>query len=81
MRKTYAYNSIIVGALVGVIVYASTDGSVALALLATIAVSVVGFIIIKAIENVIAKGYEAASDATVKFIQKKLDSKSEEDKK
>ena len=49
MRKTYAYNSIIIGALLGITVGASTK-NVVLGIVVGLAVSVVGFIIIKLIE-------------------------------
>lgn len=62
MRKTYAYNSIIIGALLGITVGASTE-SVVLGIVVGLAVSVVGFIIIKLIENAL---YAAANKATNK---------------
>lgn len=60
-RRTYAFNSIIIGFLLGFLVYA-TSKSIALAILTGIGVSVVGFIIIRLIENAISKGVDKASD-------------------
>lgn len=62
MRKTYAYNSIIFGALLGMLVYVSAD-SIALGIVTCVAVSVVGFIIIRLIENAINKGVDKAVDS------------------
>lgn len=62
MRKTYAYNSIIIGALLGITVGASTK-SVVWGIVVGLAVSVVGFIIIKLVENAL---YAAANKATKK---------------
>ena len=45
MRKTYAYNSIIFGVLLGILVYCTTE-SIALTVLTGIGVSVVGFFLI-----------------------------------
>ncbi|MBR3460132.1 MAG: hypothetical protein IKH21_04970 [Clostridia bacterium] len=77
MRKTYAYNSIIIGFLVGLLVYASTSqkmGSttpILLGILAWIAVSIVGFIIIRAIEKAIGAGIDKAADAAAKAYQER----------
>ncbi len=61
MRKTYAYNSIIFGFLLGLLVGVTTE-SVILGILAGLGVSVVGFIVIRLIENAIHKGVEKAAD-------------------
>lgn len=61
MRRTYAYNSITIGFLVGMLVYASTNSG-GLAALACAAVSVVGFIVIRLIENAISRGVDKAAD-------------------
>ena len=61
MRKTYAYNSIIFGVLLGILVYATTE-SIALTILTGLGVSVVGFFIIRMIENAIHKGVHKAAD-------------------
>lgn len=61
MRKTYAYNSIIIGFLVGLLVGASSD-SVVLAVLAGLGVAIVGFIVIRVIENAIDAGVNKAAD-------------------
>ena len=74
MRKTYAYNSIIIGVLLGLLVYVSTE-NVILAVAACLAASVVGFIIIRLIENVLYKGVDKAADAVSKAWQKHKDNK------
>lgn len=61
MRKTYAYNSIIFGFLLGLLVGVTSE-SVILGILAGLGVSVVGFIVIRLIENAIHKGVEKAAD-------------------
>lgn len=61
MRRTYAYNSIIIGFLLGILVYA-TSKSVVLGIVTGLGVSVVGFIIIRAIEKAIDKGVDKASE-------------------
>ena len=65
MRKTYAYNSIIIGVLVGLLAWASTE-SVVLGVLACVGVSIVGFVIIRLIEQAVSKGVDAAADAASK---------------
>ena len=65
MRKTYAYNSIIFGVLLAILVAAKTDNMVA-AVLTGIAVTVVGFIAIRFLENMLYKGASKATDAAVK---------------
>lgn len=69
MRKTYAYNSIIVGVLVGLLIWVSAENLV-LGIIACVAISVVGFIIIRAIENAISKGIDKAADAAAKAYRK-----------
>lgn len=61
MRKTYAYNSILIGFLVGLLVGVSSD-SVVLAVLAGLGVAIVGFIVIRVIENAINAGVDKAAD-------------------
>ena len=61
MRKTYAYNSIIIGFLVGLLVGVSSDSAV-LAVLAGLGVAIVGFIVIRVIENAINAGVDKAAD-------------------
>ena len=55
MRKTWAHNGIFVGILIGILVYAWTS-SIILCLLAAVAVSVVCFKLIRALENALYKG-------------------------
>lgn len=68
MRKTYAYNSIILGVLAGIGAWAASE-SVVLGILALLGVSVIGFIIIRGIEKLIGKGVDAAADAAAKAYQ------------
>lgn len=68
MRKTYAFNGIIIGVLFGILVWAKTNSSVA-GIGVAIAVSVVAFLIIKGIENAISAGVDKASEA----ITRKMD--------
>ena len=77
MRKTYAYNSIIIGVLVGILAWASTESAV-LGIVACIGVSIVGFVLIRLIEKAIGKGVDAAVDAATKAYQKRKEQKEEE---
>lgn len=76
MRKTYAYNSIIIGVLVALLVYVSTE-SVALGILTLLGVSVVGFIVIRLIENAIGAGVNKAADAASKAWQNRKQNKNQ----
>ena len=67
-RKTYAYNSIIIGILVGILAYVSTE-NIVLGILALLGVSIVGFVVIKLLENALYKGADMAADAAAKAIQ------------
>lgn len=69
MRKTYAYNSVIIGALLGLLVGAATE-NVVLGILACVGVSIVGFVIIRLIERAISKGIDAAVDAAAEAYRK-----------
>ena len=69
MGKTYAYNSIIIGVLVGILVYVSTQ-KIVLGILALLAVSIVGFVLIRVIEKAIGKGVDAAADAAQRAYEK-----------
>ena len=73
MRKTYAYNSIIIGVLLGMLV--GIKAGTVLGIIVGIAVSVVGFFIIRAIENVLYKGADAAEKAIKTAIKNKKDEK------
>lgn len=77
MRKTYAYNSIIIGALVGLLAYVSTE-SILLGILALVGVSVVGFILIRLLEKAIGKGVDTAVDAASNAIQKRREQKNQQ---
>ena len=61
MRKTYAYNSILVGFMLGLLVGVTTQ-SVVLGILAGLAVSIVGFVVIRLIENAIGRGVDKAAE-------------------
>lgn len=75
MRKTYAYNSIVFGVLLGLLV-GSKAGSV-LGIIAGIIVTVVGFFIIQAFENVLDKGFDATEKAIKTIIKNKKDEKAQ----
>ena len=68
-RYTYAYNSFIFGFLFGFLGYAKWGA--AAGIIIGIVVTVAGFFIIKAIENVLYKGGEAASQAIKTAIDNK----------
>ena len=72
MRRTYAPNSIVIGVLLGMLVYFKFD-SMILGILAAIAISVVGWLAIRAIERAVAKGVDKASEAIInKYEDKKF---------
>lgn len=60
-RKTYAYNSIIIGVLIGILVYVSAESAV-LGILAGLGVAVAGFIVIRLLENAVDKGVNKAAE-------------------
>ena len=62
MKKTYAYNGIVLGILAGFCVGALTD-SIALAIIAGVAGLVLFFFLIRTIEKAIDKGVDAAAGA------------------
>ena len=61
MRKTYAYNSITIGILLGILVWISANSAI-LGILTGLAVSVVGFFIIRMLENAVNKGVDKVSE-------------------
>ena len=61
MKKTYAPNSIIIGVLIGLLVWVTVNP--VLGVVAGIGVSVVGWIVIRMLENLIDKGVNAAETA------------------
>ncbi|MBR4428281.1 MAG: hypothetical protein IKS78_02900 [Clostridia bacterium] len=69
MRKTYSYSSVVIGVLVGLLVYASSENTV-LAILAAVGVSVVGFILIRMLEKVLYKAADKAADKAAGAIRK-----------
>ena len=60
MRKTYAYNSVIIGSLLGILIWAETE-SIVLGVLAAIAVTIIGFIVIRLLENILSAGADKAA--------------------
>jgi threonine/homoserine/homoserine lactone efflux protein len=68
MRKTSAYNSLIIGAMIGMLVWVSTNSAV-LGILAWVGISLVGFVAIRALEKATYKGADAAADAIKKAYQ------------
>ena len=79
MKKTYAYNSVIIGVVLGILVWATTENMV-LGILACFAVSVVGFIAIRFLENLVSKGAEKAYDTAKKAYKKHQNNQNEGDK-
>ena len=61
MRRTYAYKSIIIGFLVGLLIAVSSE-NIVLAVVVGLAISVVGFIVIRFLENALSKGIDKAVD-------------------
>ncbi len=74
MRRTYSYSSIIIGVLVALLVYASTN-NIALTILALVGVSVVGFILIRFLEKLLYKAADKGVDAVQKAIQNRKNNK------
>lgn len=69
MRKTYAPNAIIIGILIGLLVALKVN--MVLGVIAGLAVSILGWVLIRAFENALYRAGDAAEDA----IRKKLDEK------
>ena len=69
MRKTYAYNSVIIGSLLGILIWAETE-SIVLGVLAAIAVTIIGFIVIRLLENILSAGADKAADAVGDAVRK-----------
>ncbi len=61
MKRTYAYNSVILGAMLGLAAWAATE-NVTLGVVAFITVSIIGFIIIRLVEDAIDRGCEKAEE-------------------
>ena len=78
MRKTYAYNSIIIGFLVGLLVAVKTE-NIVLAILAGLGVAVVGFVLIRLLEKGIAKGVNKGVDAAAYAYQKHKEKKNNQE--
>lgn len=77
MRKTYAYNAIAIGAVVGLLIWAYME-NVALAIVAAVGISIVGFVAIRFIEKAIEAGVDAAADAAAKAYRKHKEKKESE---
>lgn len=69
MRKTYAPNAIIIGILIGLLVAVKVN--MVLGVIAGLAVSILGWVLIRAFENALYRAGDAAEDA----IRRKLDEK------
>lgn len=67
MRKTYAPNAIIVGVFVGLLVALKVN--IVIGVIAGLAVSILGWVLIRAFENAVYRAGDAAEDA----IRKKYD--------
>lgn len=67
MNRTFAYNSIWIGVLVGILVAVSTEKAL-LGILAGLAVAIGGFFLIRLIEKALGKGIDAATDAAARAI-------------
>ena len=78
MRKTYAYNSIIIGFLIGLLVAVQTD-KIVLGILAGLGVAGVGFVLIRLLEKGIAKGVDKGVDAAVNAYQKHKEKKNNQE--
>jgi len=62
MRKTYAYNGITIGILLGFLAGLVTQ-SMAIAVIAMIGLSILAFVAIRLLENAIDAGVDKASEA------------------
>lgn len=62
MRKTYAYNGIVIGILLGLYVGVASKSGV-LCVLAMVGISVLAFAAIRLLENAIDAGVDKASEA------------------
>jgi len=74
MRRTYWPTGILLGALLGFLVYAGTE-NIALGILAGIGASVVAILVILGIEKLINKGFDAGAAAISNAVQKSRDKK------
>lgn len=79
MRKTYAYNSIIIGFLIGILVWASAESAI-LGILAGLGVSVVGFFIIRMFENALEKGVDKVSEKVAEAYHRRQERKTMENR-
>ena len=77
-RKTFAPNAVIIGVLVGILVYVSTE-NVVLTVIAAIGVSVVGWIAISWIEKIISRGIDAGVAAIQKGVQNRKENNQNND--
>ena len=78
MRKTYAYNGITIGLLLGLAVGVSTENMM-LGILAAIGASVVCFLLIRGLENLMYKGTEKAAEAITRKLDEQLAKKMHKD--
>jgi len=61
MRRTYAHNAFIIGTLIGI--WVTLKAGLILGILAGIAVSAIGFYLIRALENAVYDGVNKGMDA------------------
>lgn len=69
MRKTYAPTAIVLGAVIGILIAAADH--IVLGILAGVAISVIGWIAIRAFEKVVYKATESAANTIKKKIYEK----------
>ncbi|MBQ1553785.1 MAG: zinc ribbon domain-containing protein [Clostridia bacterium] len=74
MRKTYAYNGIIIGFLIGLYFGVKTRKLV-VGIVVGLLVSVAAFVIIKVIENAVNKGADKLTDKAQEALQKRKEQK------
>ncbi len=77
MKKTFAYNSIIFGIIVAILVEAETE-STPLAVVAFFAVAIGGFVLIRFVENAMDRGVDKAVNAASNAIKKRHENSNEE---
>lgn len=61
MRRTYAHNSFIIGGLIGI--WVTIKAGLFLGILTGLAVSIIGYFLIRALENAISDGVDKGVDA------------------
>ncbi|MBR2304158.1 MAG: zinc ribbon domain-containing protein [Ruminococcus sp.] len=77
MRKTYAYNSIFIGIMLALLVQVSTE-NIVLAVITLLGVSILGFVVIRALENAFYKAGDMAVDKAMDAYTKRKQRKMQE---